>query len=918
MIAEKTIQEVRDTADILEVVSSRIKVTSAGTHHKGCCPFHGEKTPSFVIYPKSNSFFCFGCRASGDAIEFVKRHDNVPFIDAVRKLAAECKIPITETVSAVDPEFDRKTSLKAILMTAQSAFTEGGDKNPGKAYFAARGFDTETLVHFGIGYCSGSEKVQGDTEGAGLTNEKGNHRLYKRVTIPLKNHLGNIVAYAGRTTEADQQPKYLNFGETLLYRKNEILFHLADARPAIRQRGEVWIVEGYADVMAMWQAGYENTVAICGTALTEGQVEALRRAVGTQKVRIFLALDNDEAGRKATQDAVPKLLSIGEVRLIDIENVKDLGELAVKTPKLVEKLRQQASDAIETIVEAKMKNAEGAYELSQIQDETAALVSKVQNEDVRNIYIKDISSKLGLKVKDFESKIDKIRNPNATKRKEDLAEAEYVKVGDDFYQKILYFDQTTDLYTTGYKKRQRGELVLEQSIGFVKSIPRFDDWCTVPVHIDYQRVIEYKYGGLHNRKLNEYNPLPLAPKAFELPKGWNTEGFDFEKIPELKYTAKFFKHVANHKRYGNKYLHLLWDYFTILYLKPMQNLQALCLVSTEEGTGKSTLIQYLISVFGQNSTTITPDRITANFNSTMSGKLFVAVEETSDQRAALENQLKDLITSREIIVERKFQESRREVNFLKFIFASNHPEQFLKVGSATTRFAVLHVPVAEEKDTDLLDKMICEIPYCLYFLQQRGIVTPKTDRLWFNPKLWENEALLRLRQASKDVVIQNIENLIENIYVRCSYTVPYLRLSAEYLKELMLDYGGDTYKQKTPNYFSDVARNKMAARQHPSVSSYSFPAIPNMAYTERWDYTMEKGKGRYIEFPVFKYVLHQSILDNHNESEYNEFVRNYEGKLEELTKDYGEEAATWLEDLKSKKIEFDALKIAANPDGLPF
>jgi DNA primase len=918
MISEKTIQEVRDAADIVEVVSSHVKVEKAGIHLKACCPFHHEKTPSFVIYPKSNSYHCFGCHASGDSITFLMKQGNLTFVEAVRKLAGQFRIGITESVQNEDPQHDKKVELRALLLTAQQLFQQGGEKNPGVEYFKGRGFDLETITAFGIGYCSGSEKIEGDTEGAGLTNEKGNHRLWKRVTFPIKDHIGNIAAYAGRTLDANQEPKYLNFAETILYKKQEILYNLHFARPDIKQRKEVWIVEGYADVMAMYQAGHKNVVAICGTALTDGQCEQLRRVL-PKKSRIYLALDNDKAGKKATEDSFPKLLPLGEVLIVEIEGAKDLGELAIAKPSEIETLKHKAHDALLLTSKEKMEKTENSpYAVSVTQDEVAALVAKVEDEDVRNLYVKEISSHIHLKTKELSDKIDKIRNPNTTKKKEEIAESEYVKVGDAYLQKILDFDPTTSLYTTRYKERKRGELELERNKAFVKSIPRFDDWVTMPAHTDYQRVIEHKHGGIVNRKLNEYQPLPLQPKAFDLPQGWKDDPkFDYENIPEIKYTANFFKHIANHKKYKARYLTLLWDYFAIMYLHPLQNLQALCLVSTEEGTGKSTLISYFVAVFGQNATTITPDRITANFNSQMSGKLFVAVEETSDQRAALENQLKDLITGREIIVERKFQESRREINFLKFIFASNHPEQFLKVGSATTRFAVLHVPQVTTKVTDILDKMIAEIPYALHFLKERGVRTPKTDRLWFDPTLWENEALLRLRQASKDVVVQNLELLIENIYLKCAYPLPYIRLSSEYLKDLMVRFAGESFKQKSPNYFSDVVRNKLQCRQNDTPSPYNYPSIPNIFYTEKWEYSMEKGKGRYLELPAYKFVSQQTIIENYSEKELNDFVADYKNRLKELEKEWGEDAVNWYNVLIEKIKTIERANELPDSDDLP-
>lgn len=187
---------------------------------------------------------------------------------------------------------------------------------------------------------------------------------------------------------------------------------------------------------------------------------------------------------------------------------------------------------------------------------------------------------------------------------------------------------------------------------------------------------------------------------------------------------------------------------------------ALALVSQDEGTGKSTFINLALKLFGQNATKTDASRIGANFNAQMSGRVFVGVEETKDEKGKIENILKDLITGFEMTIERKHRDAEVEEMFVKFCFASNHEDSFMKVGTATTRFFVMRVNAITDKDPAYEDKLYREIPYLMYFIQKRGVLYNQgkaKDRLFFEPKDYENEALLKLRQASKDVVQQNLE-----------------------------------------------------------------------------------------------------------------------------------------------------------------
>jgi len=313
-MAREDVERVREAIDIVELIGSTLDLRKAGKNYKALCPFHQEKTPSFYVFPETQSFYCFGCGASGDAITFVMRTEQLGFREALERLAERAGITLQSSRLHDDQEDEQRQRLFELNRLAAAWFahvlwsTAFGE--PARAYLERRGVDRATAERFGLGFApdapaallryltqlgaSSDELVQ-----AGLVVRRDDgslvDRFRNRVMFPIRDRQGRILGFGGRTL-GDVQPKYLNSPQTPLFDKSSVLYALDLAEEAIRAQRTAIVVEGYLDAITAHQFGYLNTVASLGTALTERQGKLLRRLAD----RILLALDADAAGRQAT------------------------------------------------------------------------------------------------------------------------------------------------------------------------------------------------------------------------------------------------------------------------------------------------------------------------------------------------------------------------------------------------------------------------------------------------------------------------------------------------------------------------------------------------------------------------------------------------------------------------------------------
>ncbi|NJM32692.1 MAG: DNA primase [Limnobacter sp.] len=316
MIPQSFIDDLLYRADIAEVVGQYVQLKSAGANLQGLCPFHNEKSPSFSVSPIKQFYHCFGCGAHGNAISFLMNHLGLTFPEAVETLAARMGLDVPHEKGVEQaPELHSERESQVGTMTTASGFYKKQLKRAPHAvdYLQRRGLTGEVAARFGLGYAPAGyqplAEVFGDyasntqLDAVGLTKQSEQGRRYDRfrdrIMFPIRNPKGQVIAFGGRILEQGE-PKYLNSPETALFSKGTEVYGLFEGRQAIHAKGYVLVTEGYMDVVALAQWGYENAVATLGTAVTETHVQKLFKHTG----RLVFAFDGDSAGRKAAWRAL--------------------------------------------------------------------------------------------------------------------------------------------------------------------------------------------------------------------------------------------------------------------------------------------------------------------------------------------------------------------------------------------------------------------------------------------------------------------------------------------------------------------------------------------------------------------------------------------------------------------------------------
>jgi DNA primase len=339
--AGSTAERVKQQADIVRVVGEYVRLKKTGKDFSGLCPFHQEKTPSFTVSPIKQIFYCFGCGKGGDIFNFVMEMERCEFPDALRIVAEKCGISIPKPKPS-SPAERTQSSVRATLVEmhreAQTFFVNQlqgtAEGKLARAYLEDRGLDKATIDRFGVGYApSGGDALLRHlkskyaekllAESGLVSREQNGSRLFdrfrRRVTFPIANEAGKIVAFGCRAL-GDDQPKYLNSPETPIYSKSNLLYHLDRAKEALRRSDFAVLVEGYMDAIAVARAGISNVVASCGTSLAEPQIKLLGRFTK----RVIVNYDPDTAGQAATERSISILLEQDfEVRVLALPGKAD-------------------------------------------------------------------------------------------------------------------------------------------------------------------------------------------------------------------------------------------------------------------------------------------------------------------------------------------------------------------------------------------------------------------------------------------------------------------------------------------------------------------------------------------------------------------------------------------------------------------
>jgi len=331
------LDEIRARVPLSDVIGKRMKLTRAGREHKGCCPFHKEKSPSFTVNDQKGFYHCFGCGAHGDVVGFLMNHDNMAFMDAVEQLAGLAGMQVPKPTVEEQKKFQRQMSLYDLMEHAAKWYEQQLQAPQNKKileYLLERGLSLETIKAFRLGFASADDQMlKQSLQKAGYTvdamqeaglfkeSQRSKGEVYPffraRVMFPVLDFQGRVVAFGGRVMPESHggppdksAPKYINSPETEIFHKGRMLYGLSRARKVIGDGATVIVVEGYMDVIALAQAGFKAAVAPLGTALTEAQIEELWKTMPEMNRAPVLCFDGDTAGQRAAARSLERILPI--------------------------------------------------------------------------------------------------------------------------------------------------------------------------------------------------------------------------------------------------------------------------------------------------------------------------------------------------------------------------------------------------------------------------------------------------------------------------------------------------------------------------------------------------------------------------------------------------------------------------------
>ena len=444
MIDRATVDRIYATANIVDIIGDYVTLKKKGVNYQACCPFHNEKTPSFVVSPSKGVYKCFGCGKGGNAVTFVMEHESVSYPEALKMVAKRYGIEVEEreqTEEDVRRNNDRESmfALNGWVAEYFSKYlvsnTEG--RSIGYSYFAQkRGFTDATIRKFGLGFCSakGDEMTKAALAAGykeefllstGLTlRRESDGRLYDRfrdrVMFPVHNISGRIVAFGGRTLRTDGKvAKYQNSPESEIYSKTRELYGLYFAKKAIQQQEYAIMVEGYTDVISMHQAGVENVVASSGTSLTQDQIRLLNRF--TRNITIIY--DGDSAGVKATLRGVDMILKEGmNVRIVSLPPEHDPDSFA--RAHTADEVREYIHDREEDFLSFKAKMllrdaGSDPIKRSAVIGDMVGSIAQIPDSIQRSVYIKDCAQTMNVDESVLISEVARRRNSHTGDRETD-------------------------------------------------------------------------------------------------------------------------------------------------------------------------------------------------------------------------------------------------------------------------------------------------------------------------------------------------------------------------------------------------------------------------------------------------------------------------------------------------------------------
>lgn len=450
---ENQIEEIKRKIDIVEFIGSFITLKKAGRNYKAVCPFHREKSPSFVVSPDRGIWHCFGaCAEGGDAIKFLMKWENITFIEALRELAKKTGVKLNK-ISFEDKIWQKKERYLGMNSLASEYFhyiltkTSFGAKP--NQYLRDRLLKEAIIDKFEIGYSPSSwdslklflkkkkyEEEEMMENGLIIKSDRGSYydRFRGRIMFPIKDSRNNVLGFSGRVLEGDaKEAKYVNTPETPIYHKRETLFGINLALEEIKKEKNAYIVEGELDMIMPYQFGYSNFVAIKGTALTNEQLMLLKRYTD----KITLMMDADPAGIESIKRGIDEAEKFDfEIRVVTIDFAKDPDEALKKDPTQFKKLLEKPVPIYDFLIEAARKKypEDTAFAKKKIGEEIVPMIEKINNPIVKTFYIKRLSEIIGVS----EITVENLANQLKRKKKQlSLNKMKYNKPVEDSREQII-------------------------------------------------------------------------------------------------------------------------------------------------------------------------------------------------------------------------------------------------------------------------------------------------------------------------------------------------------------------------------------------------------------------------------------------------------------------------------------------------
>lgn len=783
-IQEADIQLIRDLP-VQEVIEKYISLTKNGAGYKANCPFHQEKTPSFTVTPDKGIFKCFGCQVTGDGISFVMKKKSISFIEAVKEIARDHNITINETPLSDEAAelLKKKEAIFNVNEWAKKWFV-GNLFKPENAlalkYVKSR-WNDESMSLFDIGFAPdgwknliNAAKDEGYKEEslleAGLISkgkkenkEKTFDYFRNRVIFPILNKHGMVSGFSGRDfSSKNGLPKYVNTRETIVYNKGSILYGYHLALRSIKEKQNVYLVEGYADVIRLHQIGITNCVAMSGTSLTIVQIEQLKKITPS----ITLIGDGDPAGQESVDRSARLIIKNGifcKIISLTAGDVKQDPDSFFKDEShFHEYEKEQNKDYILHLAGKEKDNYQEPDQKDKFISDIASLVGHLPSGSHYDYFDKlgkiiPPKSRWKIKItkiaeeKTTASKIEQEHKKKQTKFEgsgsnetelnfKEILEREakkFIRVRTDFYKRSFTLTAKKEKAPALFYWK-KGTITEDWGRDIIKLISKYDSFVNIPDNSqDYKA--EYSIEG------NNYFNLFEQSKYFPVQGG-------------VAVTLKFMNHIFQDK------VEVALDYLKILYENPVQKLPVICLVSKVQETGKSTFLQWICNIFEGNGIVLGNEDFAGKFNSHYAGKLVIGIDESFIDRTLIKEKIKRLVTDQFINLEAKGRDVIK-VDFIgKFILLSNKESNFIQMEDEDNRFFVCKVPQITTKDPDIDKKLTSEIPAFLHYLKERKLVYERKSRLWFDSKEYETDALRKIVMTTRSKVEKEMLQWFESIF----------------------------------------------------------------------------------------------------------------------------------------------------------